>query len=210
MTDQTRRPQHSRPLTGAVGEGATGRRRFVKSGLAATPVLMTLVSRPVLGQQCLSPSAFCSGNLSAPNAGAEPCNGVTPGYWKQEQHFDDWPSGFQPTGSTSTSGNFRRRTGTTTAATMFHSIETGFKGAQFEGKTLLDVLKTQGGAPADVGRHVGAALLNALTGRNAMPGATVVRAIWNEYATKGYYEPTAGVQWDHNQICDYLKTTQPL
>jgi len=209
MSDPTKNPQIPEPPPGGYVEQETNRRRFMKGGLAAAPVLMTLVSRPVLGAQCLSPSAFCSGNVSSPSAGAPVCQGTTPGFWKQPQHFSDWPLGFNPTPTTSGSGKRL----STTAATMFHSSSTGFSVGtlyNFKGKTLLEVLETTGGPPADVGRHIGAALLNALTGRNSMPSDAIVRAIWNEYASKGYYEPTAGVQWNHTQICDYLKSTQPF
>jgi hypothetical protein len=34
-----------------------------------------------------------------------------------------------------------------------------------------------------------------------------VQNIWNEYCTKGYFEPTAGVQWGPDQIVAYLQTT---
>ncbi|MET0094009.1 MAG: hypothetical protein ABW120_10770 [Sedimenticola sp.] len=55
------------------------RRGFTKAGLAA-PVIMSLTSRPVLGQ-CVSVSGFMSGNASHPHE----CigYGCTPGYWKQ-------------------------------------------------------------------------------------------------------------------------------
>jgi len=54
------------------------RRRFARLGLAAL-VVLSLVSKPVLGAQCLS--NMMSGNLSDPNRGT--CSkGVSPGGWK--------------------------------------------------------------------------------------------------------------------------------
>ena len=46
----------------------SSRRRFTTAGVAATGMLATLASRPVLGADCtagVSPSAWCSGNKSA-------------------------------------------------------------------------------------------------------------------------------------------------
>ena len=64
--------------------------------------------------------------------------GCTPGYWKQPQHFDSWPSGLSP-------------------GTLFSDV---FENA-FPGKTLLQVLETGGGGLNALGRHTVAALLNA-------------------------------------------------
>ena len=54
------------------------RRRFTRLGVGA-PVILSLVSKPVLGAQCLS--NMLSGNLSDPDRGA--CSrGWSPGAWK--------------------------------------------------------------------------------------------------------------------------------
>jgi len=31
--------------------------------------------------------------------------------------------------------------------------------------------------------------------------------MWNEWVTKGYFEPTAGVQWTSSQIVAYIQGT---
>ena len=72
-----------------------------------------------------------------PTGGGQGC---TPGYWKQEQHFDSWV-GYTPD-------------------QLFSSV---FEDA-FPGKTLLDVLKQGGGGLKALGRHTVAALLNAAAG----------------------------------------------
>jgi hypothetical protein len=43
----------------------------------------------------------------------------------------------------------------------------------------------------------------------------VLQGIWSEYintggGTVGYFEPTAGVKWYHDDIVTYLLSTQPL
>ena len=64
--------------------------------------------------------------------------GCTPGYWKQWQHFGNWPEPYTP-------------------KTLFSEV---FEDA-FPGKTLLDVLWLGGGGLSALGRHTVAALLNA-------------------------------------------------
>ncbi len=65
-------------------------------------------------------------------------DGCTPGYWKQEHHFDSWTSPYEP-------------------STSFSDV---FEDA-FPEMTLLEVLKQGGGGLIALGRHTVAALLNA-------------------------------------------------
>ncbi len=70
-----------------------------------------------------------------PPGGGEGC---TPGYWKQDQHFDSWPAPYSPN-------------------QLFSSV---FENA-FPGMTLVQVLDLGGGGLNALGRHTVAALLNA-------------------------------------------------
>lgn len=72
-----------------------------------------------------------------PPSGGEGC---TPGYWRQEHHFDSWTD-YAPTD-------------------LFSSV---FDDA-FPGQTLLDVVWARGGGVNALGRHAVAALLNAASG----------------------------------------------
>jgi hypothetical protein len=100
-----------------------------------------------------------------PPGGGEGC---TPGYWKQDQHFDSWRNPYDP-------GD---------------SFNTYFENA-FPNMTLLEVLKQGGGGLNALGRHTVAALLNA-----ASPGvdyafstATVISSFNAVYpGTKSDYE----------------------
>ncbi len=57
---------------------STARRRFSRLGIGTAPIVISLVSKPVLGAQCLS--NMLSGNLSDPNRGH--CSkGASPGAW---------------------------------------------------------------------------------------------------------------------------------
>ena len=175
---------------------STGRRRLLQAGISAAPVVMTIVSRPVLadGQPgaCTAPSGFVSINQSNPRGGGL-CAGRTPGYWKN--HTSAWPAGYDPN------------------TKLFCDVF--LCSAQVSGKTLLCVLEPQcagAGPPFDVGRHIVAALLNTLTGLvpTTILSVPAIKSIWSQYITTGSYSPSAGVFWDHEQIVDYLLTTMPV
>jgi cysteine-rich repeat protein len=68
-------------------------------------------------------------------------DGCTPGYWRQEHHFDSYPAAYPP-------------------ETLFSSV---FADA-FPGETLADVTRAKGGGLNALGRHAVAALLNAASG----------------------------------------------
>ena len=40
-----------------------------------------------------------------------------------------------------------------------------------------------------------------------MLSETVVRNMWNDLISRGYYEPTAGIRWTAPDIVAYIKTT---
>lgn len=170
------------------------RRRLLKGGLGASPLLMTLISRPVLGDgfRCVSPSGYTS-MPSSRQPETHKCDGGTPGFWKQEQHFKAWPAGYYPK---TKNGNQA-----TTFAPFFsyspYTPET----------TFLQVLETMGGPPDSVARHIVAAVLNAEKGWTTVMTVAAIKNIWNSYRTLGYFEPTAGVRWYHDQIQNYLEST---
>ena len=140
-------------------------------------------------------------HASGPGKEYPTCTGRTAGYWRQPQHFGEWPVPYLPVNQPGLGGG---------SATLFHGV--GFQGTQFDGLTLLDVLKegsNEGGYVA-LGRHIAAALLNAASGKAVVLPVSAVLAIWNEYVASGHYEPTAGVEWDAEQIVAYLKSTMPL
>jgi hypothetical protein len=90
--------------------------------------------------------------------------GCTPGYWKQEHHFDSWV-GYSPD-------------------QLFSSV---FEDA-FPGKTLDDVLGQGGGGLNALGRHTVAALLNASAGLSFPFTTTDVINAFNAVFPGGDYE----------------------
>lgn len=185
------------------------RRRLLKGGLAATPVLMTIAHRPAvaggLPGVCKTPSAFGSINASRHGEQDVICSGRTPGYWKQEQWLDQWPAPYYPVDVLPIPPGHK--------ATRFHSASTGFGGSVFGTKTLLEVLRSGGGDTVAVGRHVAAALLNAAAGLTPVLSPATVSEIWNAYVSSGYYMPissTPNIKWYAEDIVTYLKSTQPV
>jgi hypothetical protein len=181
-----------------------GRRRVLAGGLGAGS-LLTLVSRPVFGtgNQCFSPSGFVSMPTSR-HGKPQFCLGRTPGYWKQSQHFDEWPKPFYPTAKSGPGGH---------AATRFVDW---FSPSPYPASlTFLQALEMGAGPPNDVTRHIVASILNVKRGWAPVLTVEMLKAIWHQYATTGsgiagYYEPTAGVKWYHDEITAYFQSTMPL
>jgi hypothetical protein len=106
---------------------------------------------------------FTNTALPPPPTGLQGC---TPGYWKQEQHFDSWTAPFTPN-------------------TLFNTV---FDNA-FPGKTLLQVLQNGGGGLDALGRHTVAALLDAASsGVNYGMTPAQVIAAFNAVFPGGDYE----------------------
>ena len=195
MSDPGLPPTSNRPTKGGTDPDLK-RRRLLQGGLASAPVLMTLVSRPVLAQ-CQSPSGFVSGNAStAGNATRVICSGRKPDFWQQPQNFGSWVAPYFPT----TVVGLHQ-------ATLFDAV---FGGNAFPNQTLLDVLQNVGGPPNDIARFLVAALLNVAAGLAPVLTLRSLQHIWSEYSTTGGYTPTAGAHWDHDEIISYLLSTMPL
>ena len=165
-----------------------GRRNLLRGAIGAAPVMLTLVSRPVIGASCSSASAFGSINASRPGP-VPSCTGRSPGYWKNHA---SWPAGYIATGS---------------KATQFNTTFGNTGG--YPGKSLRDVLIQGGGGKDALARQIVAALLNAANGwvPPTVFSVSTVKAIWTSFVTTGYYSPTAGVKWNSTQIINWLTTT---
>jgi hypothetical protein len=181
------------------------RRRLLRGGLAAAPVLLTVASRPVLGQTtCLAASAMTSIAPSG-NRSVSVCTGLTPEQWKAIA--DQWPSPYCAT--TQPGITYFQTTIGGQEPTKFHCPTTGLGGRVYGTRSMIDVIDlTQGGRNLDsLGRYIVAALLNARAGRTPVLNETGVRMMWNDLVNRGYYEPTAGIRWTSAEIVAYLKTT---
>jgi hypothetical protein len=188
MPDPTDTPPRPESLLPAGRDPSASRRRLLQGALATAPVLMTLVSRPVLAKQCQTPSGYVSANAS--NASAVSCIGVSPDGWKNAT-TRDFPPGFP-----------RDR--------PFNDFFNSPPYPDFASLSLLDVLNL----PAtpniyDVARLIVAALLNVAAGYTPVLTTQVVKHMWEEYYTTGfgYFSPSSGARWNHDELVDYLLTT---
>lgn len=216
-------PQDATSPSRSVDES---RRRFGKSGLAASGVILTLASQPVLGQwACQSPSGFQSGNVST-HGDLPLCSGLTPGYWQAPNK--QWPSPCMQ-GTCSNKKNLSSNnpvdwTGGTAFSSIFNcgSYGTIYKSACLPVKnspckptsplSFMQILLLNGKDDRyQLGAHIVAAFLNASAGlTRGVLTEQAVKDMFNEWAAKGYYEPSAGVQWSGADIVTYLKTTMTL
>lgn len=192
------------------------RRRFTKSGLAISGVILTLASRPVLGDVVsTSPSGFISGNVSS-HGTPQMSSGLTPGYWGNwggsGPQPNMWPSPYLPgewkkfdrqTGKSST--HVSEWSGGTLFSSVFNCIGNG---TIYNGYTMMQVIWLGGGGdPDQLGAHIVSALLNAKSGKTPMLTESQVIGMFNEWNQDGDFEPTAGVKWYGADIVAYLKTT---
>ena len=180
---------HSNELQPSA-DAAAGRRRLLKLGIGAAPILMALASRSAFACHSTTPSAFGSVCTSRPEL-LQSSNGRSPGFWKTHTGTSYWP---QPYYSHS------QKVGKTTIpATTFKSVfcNSGATSPFSAGTTLLEVLESGGGGSKAVARACVAALLNARSGRtpSSILSADDVVGIWYEYTSKGYFEPIAGIRW---------------
>lgn len=180
------------------------RRRFAKSGLAASGVLLTLASRPVMACTCQSPSGFISGNASASGTQLQ-CEGLSHGSWKN--HPENWPSPYKA--GTCSSGCGQAANWTTDGATMFASVfNCNNHGSIYSTYTMFQVLSLGGSVDSTMlGAHIVAALLNAKVGLTPVLTEAKVINMFNEWNDKGYFEPTASVEWEGGGIVTYIEST---
>lgn len=177
-------------LRKAAEHGGIGRRRLLRAGLAATPVVLTVGSRSALAAGgCLSPSASASINLfhSRPDRPLDPCaQGRSPDYWGNA------------------ADNHRIRLA---RDTRFSSKYSG----GFSPKTIERVILLNGtGDPQQLGAHLGAAWCNLHMGwvPESVIDLPTLQAMWAGRNTG--FCPVAGSTtpvWYAGKMVDYLKTT---
>jgi len=190
MADSPRNPGNAGERSSVRAVGSAGRRRLLQAGISAAPVVMTVLSRPVLAQagNCQSPSGFVSGNAS--NPGMNMCYGKAPTYWVTQT---PWPAGLPdlnpPSGHVKVYYVF--------GGTDHHT-------------TLRAVL---GGGNADPKALIAAAYLNIRNSPPLIPPAVLglpqVQHMWTEFAATYGYTPSTGAHWSPAELVDYLQRIEP-
>lgn len=171
------------------------RRRLLRGGLAAAPVLMASAPRSVMAGTCVTGSLYTSfspNTALSRNPAVFNCSGKTPEYWSSAL-ATEWPVVV---------------IGTPGPSTPFHPYFTGTaftKPGPIAGttvsKTFLEVLN-ESGTTGQVGmaRNLVAAVLNLKKG--LMPAGVAdegrLKQVWSDRLNLGYYSPTAAVRWDHD------------
>jgi hypothetical protein len=175
---------------------ASARRRFIKGTAAASPVLLSLVSRPVMGAaRFCSASGFLSGNLSQPQT-SDGCGGLSPGYYK---NHSPWPLPYL-SGTQTGNGN----ASTFSGGTKFHPLFATGK-YNYGTKSMLEVLWTE---PGSFAFHTIAALLNAASGLYGTTLTTTqVIEIWNQIMSTGYYLTSNGLQMYESDAKAFFENT---
>lgn len=178
---------------------AGARRRFIKGGLSATPVILTLISRPVLGFEnaCLSPSRMISGNHSG-FTGPTTCGGNTLAFYEaaaKRNPQPEWAKVF----FTSVFGS----------AHPYDSTEPGDPNKL--GPVFLDSLAGHDGnmnSASGFACYLIAAYLNAFNGvgsvSSVLTSAQVV-AMWNDVIGTGQYCPQISMCWNADGVIGYLR-----
>lgn len=166
-------------------DSASSRRQFTKASLGLSGVIFSLASRPVLGDVvCKSPSGFLSGNAST--HGPQPvCLGRSPGYWKN--HLESWPIATD---------------------TQFRNVFPTSPSSVYAKYTFVQLLTPQQDDRQNLGMHLVAAYLNAISGWTPFLKTETIIAMFAEWQSKGTFSPTATVQWTSADIVTYLKATQ--
>lgn len=184
--------EHNSALT---SDNFENRRRLLKGAAVATPLIMTVASRPVLGAQC-TPSAWVSGNLSDHGREQISCGGRSPGYYKTRPQA--WAGTMFDPGTCAKTTRMGTCKVYRSDGTPFHRFSRlrrrgVFAGHYYRNKTLMQVLWMKGHEdPYRLGAHIVAALLNAAS----IPdyGLTVrdVIRMYGQLARRGYFRPASG------------------
>lgn len=169
---------------------ALSRRRLIRGGLSAAPVMLALKSQSVLAADiCIKPSAFSSLKGASMKLSHKPNSGWTcfsHGYWKNHDHpapYSDKNKSFFLTkvlGAGETSAGF-----------------TANPGGAYTGKTLQQVLEISGNENnAALARHVVGTFLTAVSvsddPNKVLLNQWQCRQIWD---TQGEWSPVAGATW---------------
>ena len=205
------------------------RRRLAGLGAGA---LITLASRPVLAQECVTPSAAASGNLSA-HGPALICSGISPAGWVSDINQrilnpdcrnvtnNGLPGGNVYFASIFQNGNgvnwpSNACQGNTGTCNVAGNPVGGGGSATCNNGRLYYVMNAYLSNPALIPNKISAMFAATLLSIRSSPPRipaevlteTQLIGMWNEWVSKNYFEPNAGGQWGADQIVLYLEGLQ--
>lgn len=191
-------------VSDVVSGSAVSRRRLMRAGLSAAPVMLALKSQSVLAADiCIKPSSFSSlkgANMKLsrmPNSRGYTC--FSHGYWKNHDHPLQYSNKLKsyflaslPSGAPS---------GAVTARFLVNP------GGAYSGKTLQQVLEMTGNSNNNaLARHVVGTFLTAVANGDdptkVLLTTTQCKAIWEG---QGSWSPMTGVTWTYAVTMDYFE-----
>jgi hypothetical protein len=190
------------------------RRRFTRAGIAASGVMLSLASRPVMGtgnystKCCKGPSGWQSANKSS--TGKPPvCQGKSPTYWTGRK--DNWPVNCDQevkrhfTCNTSTSLRYGDWSLYELCSIDFESRRQRSNWSNFEYYSFVYSFNSE---KLRLCSHIVAAYLNAKSGFTPFLREETIRAMFSECINSDGFSPTAGVRWTVAECIEYLAATQ--
>ncbi len=173
------------------------RRRLLKGGLAAAPVVLSVASRPVhAANVCVNPSGFISvSTFNSRHPGALACSSNGPSYWAGLGSAS-WP---KVPGTTNSLGD-------ATFISVFGSAATGMSTSA----TMRNVLNS--GASSQFSRYCAAAYANSVKGVAGWPVTAIqAQSIWSTIrgGTKpanAVVYPAASLNWNEDKTLVWLQT----
>jgi len=191
---------------GSAAPANPSRRRFARLGAGTSGVILTLASGSGMAQVvCASPSGSLSlGVNSHQPTGGTTCSGVSPGYWKVDQHT--WPI----INTTSLKGRSSITTDQQQRNTLYSAVFPNGNTNLYRTGTMQQVLdNTDPSAdPYNLGMHLTAAYLNVMSSRITFFTVQTLKNMWYDLITYGHYSPSAGVSWTAEQVKNYLQSTE--
>jgi hypothetical protein len=188
-------------------QSLAARRRFLRGGVAASPVVLTVVSPSVMatGLTCRTASVYASISLQVSGSRTSAtCNGLSPGYWKNQSY---WPSPYKSGQSGQTPATkFRTYFTTAQSGTPFPTDSSGVVQTTF--RAIIN--EPYAAWSTALNRAVVATALNIAAGYVPPSVLTLpqLQTMWTATATGGTYNiPGVGISWTAAQVVTYLQTT---
>lgn len=193
QTGQPGEPSVAAPVPEELSSKALARRRFSKAGIGSG-LVVTLASQPGMASSvCKPPSGCYSKGLINSHKAAPSSSGMPPEDWCNTAN---WPS--------------------PCSRTRLFGADFSCRSSSYRNAKSLDILNSkftstgsvQNTDQMKIARLCATALLNVKANRSSsFLTDSVVKALWHDYDSYGYYKPNASAKWYASDILFYLTGT---